>query len=472
MQVNSKLKKILITFIGIASLAFSATAAENVIFKNYDYSNGYKSVYTSSPLGCSYESDIEQKINNYGRDWKMKSAVTSHGLNYKEEYVLNGYSKLISNSWITGFTGATFVIVKDNNGQEMYLASVKTRNPIATVNVSSSQAEEVSWGINPGRLDFYVAGYKYKKVLWWKVKLPIIKSRVIPNKRTVNWTLNLPTYIVDRDITVELVNVHTPTHRVLAALKDTGKKTASFLLANGIQTKALYEKAQNGELTYTDVENYINGVLAWAETQELIDSAKSQNVTNIMAAIHQMINNSPEGLQPENHDALVAIAFNITSIISDQQANPQTLRSLINQIEEICQDKSGFVPENLQSVEIILVNLKGLIGEHLSDKQEGIYDNITETIATVNDWNEAALSEHQEIIFNGMRLIIDLYEKIHNRTITVEEAEILINNWLDEVETLVYTEMPQHSSQFNYFREVILNNIFNLLVSLESSSWL
>ena len=469
---NSTVKSILIAFLCAALFTTSAIANKNVSFINYDSSNGYRSTYNNNPLGCSYESGLEQKLNNYGKKWKMKSAVTSHGFNHNGEYELNGYSKLISKSWTNGFTGATFVYVKDTNGQEMYLASVKTMNPIATVNVSSDQAEEVSWGVNPGRLKLYVAGYKYKKVLWWKIKIPIIKSKVIAKKRTVNWSIKLPTYITDRDITIELVNVHTPTHRVIAALEDTGKKVTSFVLANGIQTKELYEKAQNKELTYYDVENYINGVLAWAKAQDLIDPAKSQNVTNIMAAIHQMINNSVAGLQPENHTALVAVAFNITSIISDKTINPQALRSLIDQIETICQDKSGFVPANLQSVEIILVNLKGLIGDHMSIKQEEIYENIVGVIATVNDWNQIALSKHQGVIFDGMRLIVDLYEKIHNKTITVEQAETLINTWLDEVGIIVYSEMPQHSDAFNNFRNTILDNIFRLLNTIEGNNWL
>jgi hypothetical protein len=469
---NSTVKSLLIAFFCTLLLTTATIASQNVSFINYDSSNGYKSTYINNPLDCNYENDFEQKLNGYGKKWAMKSAIKSHGLDYNGEYVLNGYSKLTSKSWVTGFTGATFIFVKDTNGQEMYLASVKTMNPIATVNVGSDQAEEVSWGVNPGKLKLYVAGYKYKKVLWWKVKLPIIKSKVKAKNRTINWSIKLPKYIIDRDITIELVNVHTPTHRVIAALKDSGQKVASFVLANGIQTKELYEKAQNKELTYADVENYINGVLAWAETQQLIDPAKSLNVTNIMTAIHQMINNSVGGLQPENHDALVAIAFNLTSIISDKTVNPQALRSLINQIETVCQDKSGFVPANLQSVEDILVNLKGLIGDHLSDKQEQVYDNIVGVIATINDWNQIALSEHQSVIFDGMRLIVDLYEKIHNKTITVTQAEAMISTWLDEVGVVVYAEMPQHTAAFNNFRSVVLANMFKLLSAMEASSWL
>ena len=473
MKKNSlKIKSLLIAFFCTALLTIPAFASNNVKFVKYNSSNGYKSTYVNNPLGCSYESSFEQKINNYGKDWVMKSAVTSHGVNHNGEYVLNGYSKLVSKSWTTGFTGATFLNIKDKSGFEMYLASVKTMSPIATVNVSSDQAEEVSWGVNPGKLKVYIAGYKYKKFLWWKVKVPIIKTKVKSKKRTINWSVKIPTYILTRDITIELVNVHTPSQRVLAALQQAGEEVTSFVLANGIQTKELYEKAQNKELTYADFENYINGVLAWAEIRTLIDPAKSQNVTNIMSAIHQIINNSVEGLQPQNHENLVAIAFSITSVISDKQVNPYALKSLINQIEELCQDKSGFVPANLQPVEEILVNLKGLIGEHLSGKQEEIYDNIVNVISTINNWNDIALSEHQGVIFNGMRLIVDLYEKIQNKTITAADAEVLLNTWLDQAAIAINAEMPQFSASFNNFRIDILGKMFDLLIAMENNTWI
>ena len=455
-----------------ASLLTASAFAADVTFTDYDSSNGYKSVYVDSPLGCSYESSLEQRVNNYGKDWKMKSAVTSHGENYKGEYVLNGYSKLISKSWLTGFTGATFVNVKDANGQEMYLASVKTMNPIATVNVSSDQAEAISWGVNPGRLKLYVAGYKYKKVLWWKVKIPIIKSKVVAKKRTINWSITLPKYVLDRDIQIELINVHTPTHRVIAALKDSGTQVASFVLANGIATKELYEKAQAGTLTYDDVENYINNSLAWAEAQNLITHAKSRNITNIMAAISEIIANEGNGFKPANHDELVNIAFNITSIISSKNFNPASLNSLIDSIEEVCQDKSGFVPANLAQVETILVNLEGLIGDNLSDKQAEVYENIVSVIAAINDWNEVALSEHQTAIFNGMRLVVDLYEEIHDGTITATQAEVLLNTWLDELAVVINAEIPQQAAAFNNFRTNVLANIFNVLITLENNTWI
>ena len=455
-----------------ASLLTASAFAADVTFTDYDSSNGYKSVYVDSPLGCSYKSSFEQKINNYGKDWKMQSAVTSHGENYKGEYVLNGYSKLTSKSWLTGFTGATFVNIKDTNGFEMYLASVKTSEPIATTSVSTSQANAVSWGVNPGKLKLKKVGYKKIRIGWFKIKVPVYKTYVAAKSRTINWSITLPKYVLNRDIQIELINAHTPSQRVLAALKDTGAQVASFVLANGIETKELYEKAQAGTLTYANVENYINNSLAWAEAQNLVTPAKSRNITNIMAAISEIIANEGNGFKPANHDELVNIAFNITSIISSKNFNPASLNSLIDSIEEVCQDKSGFVPANLAQIETILVNLKGLIGDNLSDKQAEVYDNIVSVIAAINDWNEVALSEHQATIFNGMRLIVDLYEEIHDGTITATQAEVLLNTWLDELAVVIDAEIPQQAAAFNNFRTNVLANIFNVLIAMENSTWI
>ena len=77
-----------------------------------------------------------------------------------------------------------------------------------------------------------------------------------------------------------------------------------------------------------------------------------------------------------------------------------------------------------------------------------------------------------DVVFDGLRLAIDVYEQVKAGNITAANAEGIINAWLDEVADIIGQTAPHLTYQFESFRANVVNTIFNILDMVEGQNWL
>ena len=223
-------------------------------------------------------------------------------------------------------------------------------------------------------------------------------------------------------------------------------------------------KAASGTLTadyinetmtvFLDV-NYL--VLGLTETQ-------NEAVQNIIDSTVNIINNSADGLIPENQGKIVSLIIKIEQIASAKPLNYNLLNSLIDDLEELCSDKGGFVPSSLLDVEVILVNMQALAAPKLPEnsKVNEIFTSAITVVSTVNNWGEVPVANNLSVIFNGVRLGIDLLEQAQNKTITAEYAETQLNSLYSEMEPVLKEIYPDKIIQIDAVKSII-DNTFTII---------
>ena len=205
----------------------------------------------------------------------METSIQSISLSELGGLEMAGTTVLQNESLIAGFTGGSFINIFDKNKTPLFLASTKSGLPLGS-SIDRDIAKEVGWGVNPGKAELYISEYVKKKIAWWTIKLPIIKSRIVPTTREVTWKLEIPPYIMNREeINIEVINSHTPSYRVIEALETAGNITYSFVLRCGLSTAFLYIEISRGAFDYSDFERYCCTVLDWAADEDCLMTLKA-----------------------------------------------------------------------------------------------------------------------------------------------------------------------------------------------------
>ena len=195
-----------------------------------------------------------------------------------------------------------------------------------------------------------------------------------------------------------------------------------------------------------------------------LTDGENNAIQNIIDSTVNIINNSEEGLLPENQQEIVNLIISIEQIAATSPLNYNLINVLINDLEKLCGNKGGFAPSSLLDVEVILTNIHILIAPKLQEgsKVEGLFVTAITIVNTVNNWGEVPVAGNLEIIFNGLKLAVDLLEQAQNKTITPEYAEAQINNWYIELEPVLKEVYPGKSDQIDAVK-FIIDNTFAII---------
>ena len=213
----------------------------------------------------------------------------------------------------------------------------------------------------------------------------------------------------------------------------------------------------NEEMTsFLDVNYFVLG----------LSEAQNDAVQIIIDSIVNIINNSTSGLLPKNQEQIVSLILKVEQVATVKPLNYSLLNSLINELEELCNDKGEFAPSSLIDIEMILVNIQILAAPKLPEnsKVNEIFTTAIIVVSTINNWEEVPVINNLSVIFNGMRLGVDLLEQAHNETITVEYAETQINSWYIELEPVLKEIYPSKTEQIDAIKSII-DNTFAIIKS-------
>ncbi len=461
---------ILVTLLILCS---STLAASNFSFVNYTEELPDEYVYYTDELGTNYSSNFQNYFCSDGEKWSMETSVQAISLNELGGLEITGTTILQNKSLLAGFTGGSFINIFDKNKTPLYLASTKSGLPLGSIDIDRDIAKEVGWGVNPGKAELYIAGYVKKKIAWWTVKLPIIKSRIVPKTREVTWSLEIPSYILDKEIYIEILNSHTPSYRVIEALETAGEITYSFVLRCGLSTAFLYIEISRGAFDYSDFERYCCTVLDWAADEDLLDDSKSINVQNIIIAIGELVETYKYGLDVQDQLELVSIGYNLVAMISNKSFDIDSLSSFISSLESLLFDSDGnIISGTFEQVEVILRNLQPLL--NLSEEQEEAYDSVVDVFYFINnlDFENSNTGKIICSTLNGLELVLDIYNKVKKNQITIENAEELINEWLNQLGLIINTSAPEYYDEFCEYKNTLSNTLVKILIFADEVNWL
>jgi hypothetical protein len=218
-------------------------------------------------------------------------------------------------------------------------------------------------------------------------------------------------------------------------------------------------KAVAGTLT----ADYINeNLTAFLDVNYLVlglTDAQNEAVQNIVDSTVNIINNSADGLLPENQQKIVNLIIKIEEIVAVKPLNYNLINSLIDDLEDLCNDKGEFAPSSLLDVEVILTNTQTLVAPKLEEdsKVNEVFTTAITVINTINNWGEVPVANNLSVIFKGVRLGIDLLEQAHSKTITPEYAENQFNEWYNELEPILKEIYPNKVEQIGSVKSIIDN---------------
>ena len=223
-------------------------------------------------------------------------------------------------------------------------------------------------------------------------------------------------------------------------------------------------KAIAGTLTADDINEKMAVFLDVNYLVLGLTNAQNEAVQNIIDSIVNIINNSTDGLLPANQVKIVNLIIKIEQIAAVKPLNYNLLNSLIDDLEGLCNDKGGFAPSSLIDVEVILVNMQILAAPKLPEnsKVNEIFTAAITVVSTVNNWGEVPVANNLSVIFNGVRLGIDLLEQTQNKTITPEYAETQLNSWYSELEPVLKEIYPNKADQIDAVKSII-DNTFTII---------
>lgn len=422
----------------------SALYSSDIGFSSYTSISDGKYVYTKSPLGCNYSESWEKNMCDDGSKWKMETTINSFNLD-NGNLEINGTTLLTNNNLIYGFTGGTFVVAKDSSGNTLCIVGAKNNFIVDSASASNDEAKLYGWGVDPGKIKFY---------RW--------KSYVSPKVRSCTWYASIPSSVMELNPTIEIVQCHTPSNRVLTNLNEFMQYTLSFAINNGASIVVIVVKAKYGVLTFSDVTNFIGNVIYWAQLESLITREQGEAARNIVNAINGMYTSGILGLVQTNYNAAVGLVYTIQTVINDRSLGLSSIAQILSYLKVLNDNQKIIVPSTMEYVETILVNLKVLIKNNLSTKQMIAMDKGIALVSAINNLPDFAIYGNMGIVFDSISAAITLAQQTSATPKTVQEV---INPILDRVTAAIYKKYGPNSPEMEYFLafKSIYKNYFIIL---------
>jgi len=225
-------------------------------------------------------------------------------------------------------------------------------------------------------------------------------------------------------------------------------------------------KALKGNLT---VDFIHEKMIAFLDVNYLVlglNESQNNAINSIVGSTVNIINNNKDGLLPENQKQIVNLIISIEHIAASKPLNYDLINALINDLEELCNDTSEFIPSSLLDVEIILANIHILISPKLADasKVDEIFTTAISIVNSANNLSEVPIANNLGVIFNGLRLAVNLLEEAQNKSITGEYAEVQFNNWYNELEPVLNEAYPNKTEQISAVK-LIIDNAFVIIIN-------
>ncbi len=427
----------------------SPQALASANFTSYTSSNGTTYTYDKKPLGCNYTSKAQINLCNDGKDWAMSTTVTSYDMP-SGALQINGTTTLSDFNLLSGFTGGTFIIAKDSCGFAICILNAKMNSILDQAFATNEDAEVYGWGVNPGKLSFYR----------WK---PYIK----PYVRTCSWQAVIPSYIMNFNPTITIVQCHTPSNRALRELNDIAKYALSFVEMNGINIAVLVIKAQSNTLTFNDIAMFSENVVTWAQIEKLITSEQANAVINIIAAIDSLVGPWQIGSVSTNYADMINLAYSIEQLVNNGSiANVQNMLSSLENLIENHQSS------DIEQIGIILSNLKVLLNNKLNTSQKASFDRAITIIGTIDNLPISIVLKHSDIVFSAISISLKLYTSSSNGTLTASVVESNLTPLFIKIGTAIKSEYGSASQASLYYDGLkeIWDNVF-IIIKNGNNGW-
>ena len=222
---------------------------------------------------------------------------------------------------------------------------------------------------------------------------------------------------------------------------------------------AIRSEALAGTLTPNFVHNKL---LAFLDVNYIVlglTEAQNEAIENIIGSNINIINNGTEGLLPKNQELIVDLIISIERLAANKSLDYDRINSLINDLEKVCNDKSEFVPSSMLDLEIILTNVYTLIEPKLKDNSniEKVFSVAISTVSAINNWNAVPVANNIGVVFNGLRLAVDLLKEAQNGSITTEYAETQFNSWYAELEPILKELYSDKTEEIDAVKDIIDN---------------
>ncbi len=225
-------------------------------------------------------------------------------------------------------------------------------------------------------------------------------------------------------------------------------------------------QALAGTLTADYVNEQLNSFLDMNYAVLGLNDTQNAAIQTIVDSIVNIVNNSTEGFLPANQEQIVNLIIQIEQIAAAGSVDYDQINSLIDDLETLCSDKSGFAPSSFVDIENILISVQTLIEPKLNDDSKVIevLASAISIINSINNLGDVPVVDNMSVIFNGVRLGVDLLEQAQNGSITPEYAESQINEWYTELEPVLKEMYPDKADQIDAVKAII-DNTFAIMKS-------
>ena len=205
----------------------------------------------------------------------------------------------------------------------------------------------------------------------------------------------------------------------------------------------------------------------------MLDDIKSINVQNIIIAIGELVETYKYGLDVQDQLELVSLGYDLVVMLSNKSFEVDTLSSFVSSLESLLFDSNGnIISGTLEQVEVILRNLQPLL--NLSEEQKQAYNSVVDVFYLINtlDFENSNTGKIVCSTLNGLELVLDIYSKVKNKQITIENAEELINQWLDQLGLIINTSAPEFYDEFSEYKSTLSNTLVKILIFADEVDWL
>jgi hypothetical protein len=444
---------------GILVLLLASSA-----FAGINFSDG--STSKTFPTITLKKKTIKFFRKRYERKWTMDTYArlteTSAGTK------VNGRTTVKSSFHLLGFTGGVFVDVKDARGNLIYRLSARTNQEAS----GYENGKYVGWGVNANR----------SRVKSWEVMIPpeisLIGKTVdiyqIRTKKKIDWNKTKAKF---NEIAKNLGKA------IKEFFDNHGDDVVILAVKYGPKINEMNVAAKAGTLQFSEVCDVMNSILTDARAYDMISSTKAQNLINIISAVKEIESNGKNGWAPKNQEMIVALIQDITVAISEKNISDATLTRIVNNFEAFLNDKSGLVGANLQPIETILVNTKGLIKEKLNTQQIAMFDTVIDFVSKINDYGQDPLLQQEKLncIFAAARAIVDIRANaiagiltadfIHEKLVTFLDVNYLVlgltETQNDAIENIIGSTVNMINNSGEGFLPENQKQIVNLIISIE-----
>ena len=389
-------KQIIKMATGILVLLLASSGFAEIVFSDGSLSKTFPTVTLKKKT-------IKFFRKRYERKWTMDTyaRLTATSVGTK----VNGRTTIKSSFHLLGFTGGVFLDVKDSRGNLIYRLSARTNKEAS----GYENGKDVGWGVNPNR----------SRVKSWEVIIP-------PEISLIGKTLDI--YQIRTKKKLDWNKAKTKFNEIAKnlgkAIKDFfdnhGDDAIILAVKYGPKINEMNEAAKAGNLHFSEVCNVMSSILADAKTYGIVQSAKAENLINIIGAVQEIVLNGKEGWAPKNQKMIVALIQDIVIAVNEKNIDDTTLNRIVNNFEAFLNDKSGLVGKNLQPIEVVLINTRDLFKEKLDAQQLEIFNTVIGFVSKINDYEQSPLLQQKKLncIFAAARAVIDIRSKAINGTLT------------------------------------------------------